>query len=390
MSDSKQTRRASRLEFRRPFGLLAFVFLSTIIASTRCDLIENDTAVGFHLGQSYGTSAAHFTNGTLVNLAKVYAGPEYTALMQRMVGAPATPPWRSRFNRVGYWLSLWRLLRRVLGLPPTDESAVLAGLVAALKAESEAALGSPITIVSVTAPWVAAWEDDIPVDSVVNDALTSAGLEPWTWESTWPIYLGETNAVLAANGRRHCRKRWCGVLEGSDLWPNITYLISFTNQSLYTSFQPTECFFFSAWANRLASIDTNYGLHKLDEAATPALFWDALRIHLLARVAEFTKTRSYTYAALTVLTAGEAADHPDFLDVVRDVAKEIPRVRSDHGATRKHEAEVVVSDDPTYAAAHGSAFWLRTRMDWSYCEGVDDDDETVSQDNLDRGSHTEL
>ncbi len=165
---------------------------------------------------------------------------------------------------------------------------------------------------------------------------------------------------------------------------------SFTNQSLYTSFQPTECFFFSAWANRLASIDASYGLDKLDEANTPALFWDALRIHLLARVAEFTKTGSYAYAALTVLTAGEASDHPDFLAVVRDVAKEIPRVRGDYGATGKHEAEVVISNDPTYAAARGAAFWLRTRMDWSYCEGVGDDEEDGHDGDPDSGGHTEL
>ncbi len=163
---------------------------------------------------------------------------------------------------------------------------------------------------------------------------------------------------------------------------------SLTNQSLYTSFQPTECFFFSAWDNRLASINTKYGLDSL-EATTPALFWDALRVSLMARAADFAKTRSYGYA-VTMLIAGEAAKHPDFLDVVRDVAYEISQGR---GKTRKHRTEVVVSDDPTYAAARGSAFWLRTRIDWSYCKGVgdnDDDDETVSQDNLDRGSHTEL
>ena len=96
---------------------------------------------------------------------------------------------------------------------------------AAFKAESEAALGSPITIVSVTAPWVAAWADYIPIDSTVNDALTAAGLESWTLEASWPIYLGEANAVLAANGRWHCRERWCGLPTDSLLWPNITYLI---------------------------------------------------------------------------------------------------------------------------------------------------------------------
>ena len=174
----------------------------------------------------FSASVVHFANGTVVSLAKVRATPEYASLMQRLVRLPADPYWRDRFGRVGYpWLSFWYLLRRIFGLPASGDAAVFNGMVAALKAESEAALGSPITIVSVTAPWVAAWADYIPVDSAVNDALTSAGLEPWTLEASWPIYLGEANAVLAANGRWHCRERWCGLPTDSLLRPNITYLI---------------------------------------------------------------------------------------------------------------------------------------------------------------------
>ncbi|KAK3898927.1 hypothetical protein C8A05DRAFT_46875 [Staphylotrichum tortipilum] len=318
--------------------------------------------------------------------------------MRRVVGARASLLWCGPSSHIGRWLSLWRQLRRLLGLPPTDQSAVLAGLMAALKAESEAALGTPIATVSVSAPWVAAWEEDFPVDSVVNDALAASGLAPWTLEASWPIYMGEVNAVLAANGLQHCRQRWCGVPAESVIWPNITYFISLTNDSLYTSFQPTECFFFSAWANRLTLIDTKYGLDNLGSATTPALFWDALRVFLDTRAADFAKTLSYGYA-VTILTAGEAANHPDFLAVVREVARDISQGHRDgKGELRKHRAEVVVSDDPTYAAARGSAFWLRTRIDWSYCKGVDGEDgkdgegdgETVSQDNSDRGGHTEL
>lgn len=178
------------------------------------------------------------------------------------------------------------------------------------------------------------------------------------------------------------------------------YHRSFTNDSLYTSFQPAQCFFNSAENTRLAFIDPKYGLDRLSEAPTPALFWDALRSHLLTRVAEFTKQGggyAYRHAALEVYPAGEAADHPDFLNVVRDVAKELRRVRVEHGATGRYEAEVVVSDDPTYAAANGAAFWLRTRMDKSYCDGVEDeydygedDDETISQVELAQDDHTEL
>ncbi len=187
--------------------------------------LSSQCALNATLTSTPRTSVAHFANGTVLNLARVPAAPEYTALMQRLVRSPKTPYWRSRFSRVGYWLGLWRLLRRLLGLFVTDESSVFAELVAALKVESEAALGSAITVVSVAAPWVAAWEHDIPVDSTVNDALTSTGLKPWTWESSWAIYLADTNAVLAANGRWHCRARWCGFPAKSNLWPNITFLV---------------------------------------------------------------------------------------------------------------------------------------------------------------------
>ncbi len=165
---------------------------------------------------------------------------------------------------------------------------------------------------------------------------------------------------------------------------------SFTNHSLYTSFQSAECVFFNAWASSLGSIETDYGLDNLNKAATLALFWDALRNRLLARVAEFTKEKDYAYAAVTVLTTGEAADHPGFLDVVRDVVEEIPRVRGEHGATRKHQAELVVSDDPSYTAARGAAFWLRTRMDWSYCAVFDDETVWGLDEAMANSGHTEL
>lgn len=75
-------------------------------------------------------------------------------------------------------LRLWRFVRRSLGFPATDAAAVLAQLMTALKVKAEAALRSRISIVSVTAPWVAAWGDDIPADNAINDALVLAAPEP--------------------------------------------------------------------------------------------------------------------------------------------------------------------------------------------------------------------
>jgi hypothetical protein len=162
------------------------------------------------------------------------------ALMARLVEAPQTPYWLSPFGSAGKWLGWWRLLRRIVGFAGTDEAAVLAKLVTALKAESEAALQARIDVVSVTAPWIAAWEADIPVDSAFNDALVSAGLKPWTWEASGPIYLSEPSGVFAANGRRLCKERWCGLDEDdqSDLWPRVAFFIRLGSRCL--SIAPTS------------------------------------------------------------------------------------------------------------------------------------------------------
>lgn len=98
--------------------------------------------------------------------------------MARLVQKPATPYWLGRFGRVGSTLSFWQFIKRSLGFPATDAAAVLAQLVSALKVEAEVALPSRIAIVTVTAPWVAVWNDDIPADNAVNDALVLAALEP--------------------------------------------------------------------------------------------------------------------------------------------------------------------------------------------------------------------
>ncbi|KAK4034757.1 hypothetical protein C8A01DRAFT_48905 [Parachaetomium inaequale] len=315
--------------------------------------------------------------------------------MERLIRKPTNSGGLSRFGRVGIWLSLWRFVKGCMGLRRTDDAAILTQLVASLKAESEAALQGRIGPVAVTAPWVAAWADDIPVDSDINDALVAAALEPHTREDGDLIYLSETSAVLAANGRQLCKERWCGVdeYELRDLWPPIAYFISLTNGSVYTSFQGARCFYRLSWDNYLGSINTNFGLDKLDQATTPDQFWDALRDHLLSAVAEFTKRQPhYSRSDFIVLTAGEAADRPEFLGVVRSVAEGIPGIRTQHGAAKVPEVELVVSDDPAFSAARGAAFWLRMRMGWSYCDGFEFEDDPVEYGTIgeEAGGHIEL
>jgi len=123
------------------------------------------------------TSAARFENGTTIPLAKIRGSAAYAALMEHLIPKPTTPHWLSYVGAVGRWLSLFRALKRSLGLAPTNESAVLAEMVAALKTASKTALQIQIEAVAVTAPWMAAWDNQVPADRVVKRCPFACG--PW-------------------------------------------------------------------------------------------------------------------------------------------------------------------------------------------------------------------
>jgi hypothetical protein len=80
------------------------------------------------------------------------------------------------------------------------------------------------------------------------------------------------------------------------------------------------------------------------------------------------------------------------LAVVKRVAEGMPGIRTQHGAAKRPEAEVVVSEDLTFSAARGAAFWLRMWMDRSYCEGFEFEDDPVEYDTMgeETGRHIEL
>ncbi|CAK7205450.1 hypothetical protein SEUCBS139899_008222, partial [Sporothrix eucalyptigena] len=62
-----------------------------------------------------------------------------------------------------------------------------------------------------------------------------------------------------------------------------------------------------------------------------------------------------------MVATGEAAGTPEFFQVVRDVADHIP--------TNDRKVDVLIPDNPTYAAAGGAAFWTQVEMDEeSYCQ----------------------
>lgn len=189
------------------------------------------------------TSAARFENGTTIPLAKVRGSAAYTALMKQLIRRP-TAHWLS----AGRWLSPFRALKRSLGLIPSHESTILAEMITALKAASEAALQTQIEAVVVTAPWMLAWVSQIPdhhPDFVVNDALLLAGLEPWPTDY-WlneENYLGEINTVLASEDRWACKMRWCAghgmdVSEEADKGGSVLFVRLVTDTFLYW---PVNC-----------------------------------------------------------------------------------------------------------------------------------------------------
>lgn len=158
-------------------------------------------------------------------------------------------------------------------------------------------------------------------------------------------------------------------------------LNSFTNRSLHTSFQLARCFYLNSWDNHLSTIDPRYGLDNLEELERAQDFWDSVRERLLEQVAEHARSHSvHSDLPFLVLVAGEAAAEPGFTDVLREVVERIPKARITSGGSetddsrrqegtgQRPEVELIVPDDPTFAASRGAAFWMSMRLDWSYCD----------------------
>ena len=124
---------------------------------------------------------------------------------------------------------LWNLIRQIIGLPKDPDAETISEMIVSLRAASEAALGQGLgNTVSITAPWMAIWQDDLPSDSTVHEALRLAGLGPAPLGIMSPTYISETNAVLVANGRRICQDRWCYGAEVSEEDPytdDVVYFI---------------------------------------------------------------------------------------------------------------------------------------------------------------------
>lgn len=146
-------------------------------------------------------------------------------------------------------------------------------------------------------------------------------------------------------------------------------MLSFTNHSLYTSFQLATCYFRSASSNRLGTINPEFGLYQQEHASDEEGFWRKLEDYLVFQAAEYVIGDFSLRKDCIVLIAGEAADNPRFIDAVRQA---ITRIQNDpiHKSKGANALKLLVSQDLTYAAATGAALWRRTMIDSSYCENT--------------------
>jgi hypothetical protein len=86
---------------------------------------------------------------------------------------------------------------------------------------------------------------------------------------------------------------------------------------------------------------------------------------------------------------GEAADTPEFLDIVRDITQDISQLYTSEleAAGRKEigeggGVELLILDDVTYGPAKGAAFWLWARMSREYCAEINAAEGIVDQYDL--------
>lgn len=235
--------------------LTTFFCLSAILPFTFASGVDPRPAIGFDLGQSYGyvdscsnvilsdmisTAVAHLPNGTIVKLAKIEGSPRYRAFMQgELEKQKDYLDWYEERTRSSLlWEEILILLNRYTGLGPTYGGTILAEMLRSLRLASEAILGAPLPATVVfTAPYMRAWQhEETLLDGLLQRARIIAGLRPVTIRNMDSVYLGETNTVLAANGRQICPKLRCIGPEFSDEFPTTNKIVYFIRQVLFPSF----------------------------------------------------------------------------------------------------------------------------------------------------------
>lgn len=161
---------------------------------------------------------------------------------------------------------------------------------------------------------------------------------------------------------------------------------SYSFSSLYTLFQDNECFFQQSPQKRHSTMDASLGHAQAKLAKSGAVFFKTVKDHL---VEEFNRdidatTQANPETSYAVVVAGEAATHPEFLTAVTQAIDEVV------GTTKRKVGQVKILDG--YAAALGTADWMRRAMDHGYCAEnpiVEERDNDIRRKRVDRSSDSD-
>ncbi len=150
---------------------------------------------------------------------------------------------------------------------------------------------------------------------------------------------------------------------------------SLTDQSLYTSFQLATCYFLTPVGGRLGTINPDFGLRRQDHTfSRDDDFWHEFEEYVVARWVDHAADGDNYRGSYTVLLAGEGADDAKFQRAVEKAMARIavgsPDAERETGPPPR--VSLLVSQDPSFAAARGVALWRRTMMDGKYCADFDE------------------
>lgn len=148
---------------------------------------------------------------------------------------------------------------------------------------------------------------------------------------------------------------------------------SLTNDALYSSAQSDSCLHLS-WGAR-AQIDTEAGLNMLD-GRNPDTYWAYLQQQMSVTVRDCI---GGPCLPTTILASGEAVTNPKVLSILQAVTHGAqvhcdehppePYTNNRGELEPKPTVQLLVSEDPVFAAAKGAAFSM-SRHCWNYCESV--------------------
>ncbi|KAJ5492483.1 hypothetical protein N7453_010580 [Penicillium expansum] len=336
--------------------------------------IHDAPGVGFDLTPSYGTSAVHYFNGTVVEVAQIQGQPEYLQLMARFAkkAEPTSHEATGLLQGTNFRLysllesplpSLAGWLKRKLARPlEVDDVHIIGEMLQNLKHSTERKLRQPLDRVAVTTPDIEALSPEI-----VNSALQGLNLRRWVGDSKfYPDRLVEADAVFAANGYGLC-KNYRDLFECTDEFDlansSTVLFISFSHEVLYASvIRPIDGEALSRFTRDEAQVlDFEVGLDRLLQTNCSDLLWARLRSQLT------TLSWSAKFPITHLVLAGESARNSRFLENLKDSLTGISQQIVSSQIESQFDFVVPVQEqktmDPTFAAARGAALYARRRQE---------------------------